>query len=242
MVEVSLKKIYIKKYEKVSGFKVWIVDGKYIRDYVEEEFTNYGQHYQFKFIPEDEFWIDKERSPGEEQYFIDSMLAMHRLITKGMKDREAAKIADRIEKRERSKSKLMKNEMKIKKHNGNLIKTIHRHLLKEYNKWKIKIWIVKGEVVRDLFFLDFTEGGHDRVYSFIPENEVWIDDDLDLEERKFVILHEMHERNLMGKGKTYNEAHKSSSKIEYYCRKHPKKLDRFIRREFRKAERSLQRL
>jgi hypothetical protein len=237
MVEVSIRKIYIKKFGKVSGFKVWIVDGKYIRDNVEEEFTNFGQHYQFRFIPENEFWIDKERSPGEEKYFIDSMLAMNRLIARGIKDEKAAKIADRIERRERSKSKLMKKELKIKKHKGDLIKTIHKNLIEEYKDRKIKIWIVKGEVVRDLFFLDFTEGGHDKVYSFIPENEVWIDDDLDLAERKYVILHEMHERNLMSKGKDYDSAHKSSSKIEYYCRKHPKKLDRYIRREFKKAER-----
>jgi len=43
----------------------------------------------------------------------------------------------------------------------------------------------------------------------------------------------------MSKGKTYDIAHKSSSKMNIYCRKHPRKLDRFIRREFRKAERAL---
>jgi hypothetical protein len=241
MVEVSLKKIYIKKFGKVSGFKIWIVDGKYIRDNVNEEFTNYGQHYLFKFIPEDEFWIDRERSSGEEKYFIDSMLVMNRLMAKGVISKEAVKIADRLERRERAKSKLMKKELEIKKTKGNVLKTIYKNLIEEYKDRKIKIWVVKGELVRDLFFLDFTEGGHDKVYSFIPENEVWIDDDLDLEERKFVILHELHERNLMCKGEDYDSAHKSSSKIEYYCRKHPKKLDRYIRREFRRAERFLRR-
>lgn len=238
-IEIDFKKIYIKKFSKVSGFKVWIVDGKYIRDNVEEEFTNYGQHYQFKFIPEDEFWIDRERDFGEEKYFIESMLVMDRLISKGMKDKEAAKIADRIERRERSKSKLMKKELKIKNHKGNIIKTVYKSLIKKYSTKKIKVWIIRGELVRDLFFLDFSEGGHDKVYNFIPENEVWIDDDLDLAERKFVILHEMHERNLMCRGKNYDSAHESSSKIEYFCRKHPKKLDRYIRREFRRAERAL---
>lgn len=236
MVEVSINKVYIKKFSKVAGFKVWIVDGKYIRDNLDEEFTNYGQHYRFKFIPEDEFWIDKERITGEEKYFIDSMLVMNRLMSKGMNSNDAAKIADKLERRERAKSKLMKKELEIKKSKKDVIKTVYKNLIEEYKNKKIKIWVIKGELVRDLFFLDFTEGGHDKVYSFIPENEVWIDDDLDLSERKFVILHELHERNLMSKGKDYDSAHKSSSKIEYYCRKHPKKLDRFIRREFKKAE------
>ncbi len=55
-----MKKPYIKKFVEISHFKVWIVDGKYVRDNIDEEFNNYGQHYQFKFIPEKEFWIDRK--------------------------------------------------------------------------------------------------------------------------------------------------------------------------------------
>lgn len=231
-----MNKIYIKKFGKFSGFKVWIVNGKYIRDMLDEEFTNYGQHYKFKFIPKNEFWIDKERNPGEEKYFIDSMLVMNRLMAKGVRHKEAVKIANRIERRERAKSKLMKKELKIKKNNGNVIKTVYKSLIKKYKDKKIKVWIVKGELVRDLFFIDFTEGGHDKVYSFIPKNEVWIDDDLSAVERSFVLLHELHERNLMNRGKDYDSAHKSSSEIEYFCRKHPRRLDRYLKREFKKAE------
>jgi len=236
MKEGDIKKAYIKKFGDVFEFKVWIVDGKYIRSYLDEEFTNFGQHVSFKFIPKNEFWIDKERSPGEEKYFIETMVVMDRLIANGMKDEKAAKIADKIERRERSKSKLMKKELKIKKHNGNLIKTVHKNLIKKYSNDSIKIWVVRGELVRDLFFLDFTEGGHDKVYDFVPANEVWIDDDLSLNERNFVLLHELHERNLMSKGMKYDPAHKSSSEIEYYCRKHPKMLDKCIRKELKKAE------
>lgn len=232
----NIEKAYIKKFSDISGFEVWIVNGKYIRDNIDEEFTNYGEHYNFKFIPKNELWIDRERNPGEEKYFIDSMLVMNRLMTKGMKCKDAAKAADRIERRERGKSKLMKKELKIKKNKGNVIKTVYRNLIKEYSTKKLKIWIVKGELVRDLFFLDFTEGGHDKVYNFIPENEIWLDDDLSLNERKFVLLHELHERNLMSLGKNYDSAHKSSSEIEYFCRKHSKMLEKCIRKEFKKSD------
>ena len=235
-IKKEIKRAYIKKFSNVSGFKVWIVNGNYIRGNLDEEFTNFGQHEGFNFIPKNEFWIDKERSPGEEKYFIETMLVMNRLIAKGMKDRDAAKIADKLERRERSKSRLMKKELGIKKHNGNLIKTIHKSLIKKYCSKSLMVWVVKGELVRDLFFLDFTEGGHDKVYDFVPANEIWIDDDLSLEERKFVFLHEVHERNLMAKGMKYDPAHKSSSAIEYYCRKHPKMLDKCIRKELKKVE------
>jgi hypothetical protein len=232
---VDIKKAYIKKFSDVFGFNVWIVNGKYIRSNIDEEFTNFGQHYGFKFIPKNEFWIDKERNPGEERYFIESMLVMDRLISRGMSIEKAAKIADKIEKRERSKSKLMKRELKIKKRKGNLVKTIHKTLLDKYSNEKLKVWIVRGELVRDLFFLDFTEGGHDKVYDFVPAGEVWIDDDLSIRERKFVILHEVHERNLMSKGMNYDSAHKSSSEIEYHCRKHPNMLNKCLRKEFKNA-------
>jgi len=49
-----VEKPYLKRYTSISGFIVWIVDGKYIRENVDEEFTNCGAHYRFKFIPENE--------------------------------------------------------------------------------------------------------------------------------------------------------------------------------------------
>ena len=236
MKESVIKKVYIKKLTKISGFKVWIVNGKYIRGNIDREFINYGQYYRFRFIPKDEFWIDKENNPGEARYFIDTMFIMNRLLSKGMDYKSARKIANRIEKRERSKSKLIQKHIGIKKNKGDIFKSVYKELIKEYSNGQIKVWIVNGELVRGLFFLDFTEGGHDKVYSFIPSNEIWLDDDLDPSEIKFVLLHEVHERNLMSKGIGYEKAHKSSSEIEYYCRKHPEKLDKYLMKEFKKAK------
>lgn len=229
-----MKKPYIKKFSKISNFNVWIVDGKYVRDNIDEEFTNYGQHLRFNFIPKDEFWIDKERKNGEEKYYIDSMLVMNRLMAKGVSHDEAVKKADAVERRERAKSSLMKKEIEARKHEEGLLKIIHKKILKEFSTEKIRVWIVDGEAVRNLFFLDFTEGGHEFVYSFVPKDEVWIDDDIGKDEIKFVLLHEMHERKLMEGGMKYDPAHKSSSEIEYYCRKHLKELDKNLKKEIKK--------
>lgn len=228
----SLKKPYLKKFSIVANFTVWIVDGEYVRDFIDEEFTNYGHHYRFKFIPKNEFWIDNERVPGEEKYYIDSMLVTNRLMSKGISHEEAVKKADAIEKSERSKSELMKKEMKLTKDREKLINSLHKKFLKTYSTDKIKVWVVNGELVRDLFFIDFTEGGHDIVYHFMPENEIWLDDDLSPKERKFVLLHEACERNLMLKGKDYNSAHMAASSKEHYCRMHPKETDKCLREEF----------
>jgi hypothetical protein len=243
-----MKKPYIKKFRVIPPFTVWIVDGEYIRNNINEEFTNFGDHYQFNFIPKNEFWIDRERVPGEEKYYIDSMLVMNRLMAKGVNRKEAIKKADAVERKERANSRLMRKEIEFKRSEKTFLSSVHKNLLKKYSTNKLKIWVVSGEKVRDLFFLDFTEGGHGYVYPFIPQDEVWIDDDVEPDEIKFVLLHELHERNLMKKGWCYDtdtpdnlktgkirkSAHRSSSKIEYYCRFHAKETDKKIKEEIRK--------
>jgi hypothetical protein len=234
-----MRKPRIKKYCKISKFSVWIVDGKYIRDNINEEFTNFGQHYRFPFIPRNEFWIDNEYGEGnEEEFYIEHLLVENRLMEKGMKYDKAIEIADRVESRERAKSLGLIKEFKNKPKKEEIIKLIHKILWKEYSINGLKVWIVRGELVRDFFFIDFTEGGHDRVYNFVPKGEIWIEEDLNPKERGFVFLHELHERNLMVKGKTYNEAHRSASKVEYSCRKHLRNLDKKIRKEFKKLSKA----
>ena len=250
-----MKKPYLKKFCKISIFNVWIVAGNFIRKNIDEEFTNFGQHHRFKFIPKNEFWIDKEYGKGnEKKYFIDHMLVENRLMKKGISYVEASDKADKIEKSERSKSKLIskliKNKLEVKKE-------IYLKLLKS-NK-RIKIWLVNGNLVRSLFFIDFVQGGHDKIYHFIPKNEIWIDDDVNPKERKFVLLHELFERNLMCKGWSYEEnrkkfisslkeyishkkpklAHWAASEIECYYRHHPKRIDKKIFQELKNSTQNL---
>jgi hypothetical protein len=225
------RKPYLKKYDEVAGFTVWIVDGKFVRAHDDEEFTNFGQHYRFPFIPESEFWIDQEHGAGEEQFFIDHLLVENRLMAEGMKYDQALARADLKEKRERRKSQLIQRLAGLdRKH---LIRHVHKRLLRKYSR-VVRVWIVRGDLVRDLYFIDFTEGGHDKVYHFVPENEVWLDDDVGPKERRFVLLHELHERALMAKGWTYGRAHRDSSRVEYFCRSHPEKLERMLQEEMKK--------
>jgi hypothetical protein len=78
--------------------------------------------------------------------------------------------------------------------------------------------------VRSVFDIDFTAGGHDHVYEFVPTGEVWIDDAITEKERGFVLLHELHERNRMADAVPYSQAHAESSRIEFWCRHHPDEL------------------
>lgn len=227
------KKPYLKKIMNISGFNVWEVDGDYIRTNIDEEFTNYGQHYLFKFIPKDEFWIDKGRVPGEEKFYVDSMLVMNRLLKKDVSHAIAVKKADAVEKNERNKFDLSKGKIKFKKIGNDVINKIHKKIIKKYSTKNFKIWIINGRKVRDIFFIDFTEGGHDKVYKFIPSDEIWIDNEVEPREIKFVLIHELHERNLMSHGMKYPQAHRSSSQLEYQCRHNHSLIDKTIKHEIK---------
>jgi hypothetical protein len=224
---------YEKKIETVDDFDVWSVDGKYIREKIDEEFTNFGQHFRFRFIPTHEFWIDKEHAPGEEHFFVDHLLIENRLMAGGMTYDRAIEKADRAERRERRKVDYLKKGITPGMTKKELVAKAHKTRLEAYCR-SLSVWLVDGQVVRDVFFVDFTEGGHDKVYDFIPPREVWLDDDLEPGERKFVLLHEVHERFLMTRGETYFKAHRSASHIEYYCRHHPGELEAKLAEELAK--------
>jgi len=226
------KKPYIKKIATVSKFDVFYVDGPFIREHIDEEFTNFGQHFRFRFIPAREFWIDFERTPGEEEFFIDHLLVENRLMSQGWPYDKALEAADRKERAERRKVDFMKKGIVPRPRRKELLADIHVRLLKKYCTPAVAVWIVDAEIVRDVYFIDFTEGGHDKVYGFVPTGEVWLDDDLKFSELRFVLLHEVHERRLMAtRDWPYHKAHRSASHIEYHCRHHPEDLDRYLRDE-----------
>lgn len=243
-----MKEFYIRKYAQVLNFGVFIVDGNYIRRNVDEEFTNFGQHYRFRFIPKDEFWIDKEYGSKEARYYINHMFVENRLMSGGMSYEDAIDVADRAERRERHKSGWIKHKIQ-KMGRRELLAKIRKRLWVTYSR-KVKVWIVNGELVRTVCLIGFTEGGHDKIYSFIPRNEIWIDDDVGSKERKFILLHEMHERNLMREGwgyffkivpknssaKKYKSAHRSANEIEQFCRHNPEFLDQKLKEELKKIK------
>ncbi|MGP8153679.1 MAG: hypothetical protein ACLQBQ_05985 [Smithella sp.] len=218
----TLKPPYLKKDETRGDYQVWIVDGAYIRGHIDEEFTNFGQHYRYHYIPKNEFWIDREAKPDEYAFFIEHLLVEHNLMMKGASYDDAITQADLVERRERRRA----GDLRKLTHRGKELpdaESVHERLWKKLENG-VSVWIVNGRLVRSVFDIDFTAGGHDHVYEFVPENEVWIDDDIEEKERGFVLLHELHERNRMEEGLPYSKAHNESSSLEFRCRHHPDEL------------------
>lgn len=79
----------------------------------------------------------------------------------------------------------------------------------------IRIYLVSGEAVRDEIDVDFTEGGNDAVYTYVPAGEVWIDDAAHALDRTATALHELVERDLMLRhGLSYDAAHDAANERE----------------------------
>jgi hypothetical protein len=219
---------YLKKAGQRGRITIWIVDGTFVRTHLDEEFTNYGQHYGFRCIPKNEFWLDKESQPDEQNFFVDHLLVENRLMAHGVSYDDALEAADKVEMAERKKAGDVKRMTK----GGNLPnpREVHVRLWKTLESG-VSVWIVDGRLVRSVFDVDFTEGGHDHVYEFVPANEIWIDNDLEESERPYVLLHELHERNLMSKAWPYSKAHEDSSRLEYHCRHNPNELHLALAKE-----------
>ena len=213
-------KYKLRKIGKRGKFEIWEVDGNLIRTELEKEFTNFGQHFQFHRIPKYEFWLDRENAPDERNFFIDHLLLEWSKMKEGATHREAIVAADDREMKERIKA--LGDKRFSLKTEDKLLPQVYKRKLKNTKKG-IQVYLIDGKLVRTLFYIDFTEGGHDLVYKFVPENQVWIDNDIVPKERKYIIIHELYERSLMRRGLTYNQAHEKASALEWECRHRQKK-------------------
>lgn len=221
----ALKAPYIRKQGSFGSLVAWIVDGSLVRRKLDNEFTNFGQHYRFPFIPEHELWLDQEAVPNERKFFVDHLLVEWRLMRNGMPYGHALELADKKELTERRKAK----EYKLRADKP--LTALHEDIrVRQIGSAQqdIEIYLTRGNLIRDFFRIEFTEGGHDLVYSFVPTSQVWIDNDLVVEEHGYIILHELLERSLMARGHAYHAAHRQASKKEWAVRCKPSLLPKSL--------------
>lgn len=87
----------------------------------------------------------------------------------------------------------------------------------------VNIYLVNGEFVRNDIDVEFIEGAHRQAredLNFIPEHEIWIEQNLDLKDRYAVAVHETYENYLMvNKDMEYEEAHQIADDREREFRK-----------------------
>jgi hypothetical protein len=196
--------------------RVWVVDGVYIRSNIDIEFDNYGQWWDFSYIPRNEAWVDRETQLDEWQFFLTRMEVERRLLRRHVAE---AKVWPQARAAERRMRKDAGDFEELADGGRRDPAKVHIQLWKRLRSG-LRVWIVRGRLVRSWFDLDFTAGGHDLVYrKYVPPREVWIDDDAAEGERPYILIHELRERALMAKGHRYHSAHDSANRFESACRR-----------------------
>lgn len=234
-VPIKDKNIYIKKIDKIGSYEIWLVDGSYVRKVINENFVEYDYHFNHDFVPKNEFWIDEQSNQEEWKFFIDRMFMEQGLMKTGENNEEASKKGALLENKER-KEELNRHPLdRSIKSRSELLARTKKNILNKYSG-KIKIWLVDGKIVRDYFLVDYAGGGHDKVYGFIPKDEIWIDKVLNPNKIKFTVLHELSERRFMSEGGKYSESHKRATLVEDYYRDHESGIEDKIKEEIEKQK------
>ena len=219
---------YLERLGRRGGIEIWQVDGAWIRQRRDVDFTNFGHHGSFDFVPPDEIWLDVEADPDEKHLFLRHALAEWREVKKGADYDEARKRAVKSERRLRARSRDAARVLGPERLPH--AEKVHVRLWKQLENG-LCIWLVDGRLVRSNFHVEFTFGGHEHVYEFVPPNEIWIDDDVRPIERGFVLLHELVERRLMAQGELYLKAHEAANVLERRARRTPAMLHELLAAE-----------
>ena len=59
----------------------------------DQEIAVTGQHYHYSYIPQNELWIDRGAKSDERRFFIDYLLAEHRLMAQGIPYEKALEVS-----------------------------------------------------------------------------------------------------------------------------------------------------
>jgi hypothetical protein len=205
-------------YKSVNEYTLYTVNAESIRNsnLLYEDFTNFATWLDFEsLVPHDEIWFDEANEEDENKFFIENALKQLYLVSIGYTKKEAYDRAVQFEKSLREKFDNVRfNPEKVNKKTK---REIYKEKIGELNG--ITIFVVDGHLVRDIYDTDFVEGGHGYVYSWIPNDEIWIDNDLKQDEIKFVLIHEYIELIYMRDyGIEYNKAHELASEYEFKTR------------------------
>jgi len=205
------KTLFLK--DVLEGVDVYGVDGGWLRENVDRDWTNFGQPPRYPYVPENEMWI----SYGEQDYnfYIENMIGERLALASGQ-DQEAAKQAGlRAEIRLRASLTGDRPDRQ-----ADIALLVHKEVFSLQDG--IITWVVNGDQVRQLADPNFTQGGNPEFYPFVPKQpyEIWIDDKAPQDEWKYDDLHERTESEAMReRGWGYEDAHRLANQVEFRQRR-----------------------
>jgi hypothetical protein len=225
---------------KEDSYNIWIVDGNQVRLKIFSSFLYGGNEQRYPFNPKGEIWIDNAISCEEYYLTLAHELNERHLMAKyGWKYITAHDSSLSLEQTIRHKNSevCLAHEASLGKVSPTDFSNIREirgipdsiHLQNVYRmpagtRAGIAIWIVDGYMVRKNVYPDFGFSGNDLSYHFIPRKEIWIDGQVTCEETEYSIGTELKERELMEKGKSYDDAYSDAIDITLKLREDMVKL------------------
>ncbi len=201
---------YLARLGVTSGVACFRVDGCWLRDRWDVDFTNGAHHYARRYVPRDEVWIDREApGSGEARFLIEHQVRERAQMRDGASYLLALSRASRAERCAR-RAALDGPPLPVPAARDR----VRRERIGEAIRARANVWIVDGRAVRDHLSVDFTLGGHGLRYRFIPRGEIWIDDAVVAQEVAAIVVHEEEELRLMRAGLDYAVAHRRASLVE----------------------------
>ena len=225
---------------KEQNYDIWIVDGNKVRLKIFSSFLYGGNEQRYPFNPKGEIWIDNAISC--EEYFLTlahELNERHLMAKFGWKYITAHDSSLSLEQTIRHSNEEMSraHEASLKKVSvtdySNIkeikgisdsiqIQNIYR--IPVGTRVGIAIWIVDGYMVRKNIYPDFGFSGNDLSYNFIPPKEIWIDGQVSCDETEYSITTELKERELLDRGKSYDDAYSDAIDITLKLREDMVKL------------------
>ena len=197
---------------ELGDYKVFVVDDSNVRAsaLVNDEFNAFGTHLQFpSLIPAKEIWISQHVEPHEYQFLICNSLNQYYAHKNGISD--WYNYALKKERQEREKVDGYKFDPSTP-----VPKELYYKIYCEIPADSVTVWLVDGNIVRDIYKTDFVLGGNCEVYKWIPDREIWVEKTLTEADALDTILHEFVESTLMReKGYSYNKAHNIALKVDW---------------------------
>jgi hypothetical protein len=224
----DIKRLYGFYNGEYKGFKVWTVDGNYIRREIYNEFIYGGNDERYTFVPESEIWIDNSIAVDEylttlEHEIIERNLMRHNgytyydahdsalMLELGIRKGFLA-FANEHEKVIPLVSPIDYDSTQEIEELPEQIKLSGIYKIPFTKRDGVDIWIVDGYKVRRDIYPDFGFSGNSSAYHFIPENEIWIDASITCQEIEYSIQLEMKEMAYMKNGLVYDEAYSKALK------------------------------
>ncbi len=195
--KVALNNFYRVFLGKRQGQQIWIVDGARVVRHLYPPFVMGGNDQRYRFNPPDDIWIDNRIGGIELEYTIGHELIERKLMrTKGMTYDRAHNQGLDLEKRMRAKDARM-SAARLNTLDAE-VAAVYRSFYRTENG--VDVWFVDGPKVRETLDGDFCFVACDKVYSFIPENEIWLDATMTCEHVHYCMVHEFERRRLIAAG------------------------------------------